>query len=118
MSEQAELTKDEKTWAMACHLSALCMFVVPFGNIIAPLVIWLIKKDESKFIEHSGKEAMNFQISMTIYWIISFLLVFVLIGFLLIFVVLITNIVFIIVAAVKTNSGEWYQYPITIRFIK
>ncbi len=54
--------KDARTWAMLCHIGAFAGYIIPFGHIIAPLVIWLIKKDESPFVDDQGKESLNFQI--------------------------------------------------------
>ncbi len=111
--------KIERNWAMFCHLSALVSIVgIPFGNILGPLTLWLIKKDELPVVDVEGKEALNFQLSMTIYSMVAFLLCFVFIGFLLIFPLIIANLILIIVAAVKASNGESYQYPLTIRFIK
>jgi len=62
----------EKTWGLFCHLSAFGLFVFPpFGNILGPLIIWLIKKDESPYVDKQGKESLNFQISFTIYAFIA-----------------------------------------------
>src|SRR5687767_11747875 len=73
--------QQSRLWGMLCHLSALAGFVVPFfGCIIGPLVVWLIKKDEFPFVNDQGKESLNFQISMTIYCAIAFIMSFVLIG--------------------------------------
>lgn len=106
-----------RNWAMLCHLSALAILVIPFGNIIGPLIIWLIKKDEYPFVDEQGKESLNFQISMTVYMLVSFLLIFVIIGILLLIGLAIAGIVLIIIAAVKANAGEHYEYPFTIKFI-
>jgi len=105
-------------WAMFCHLSTFAILVIPsFGNIIAPLVIWLIKKDEYPLVNDQGKEALNFQISMTIYFIASIILSFFIIGIpvliaLFFFVPIVT-----IIAAIKANEGQMYRYPLTIQFI-
>lgn len=113
-------SKDAKTWAMFCHLAGLARFVVPvpFGGIVAPLIIWQIKKDEHPFVDYNGKEAVNFQISVAIYLLVAILLVFVVIGVVLLPAVVVFNIVFLIIAAVKANNGDHYEYPLTIRFIK
>ncbi len=119
MADNVELTKDDKTWGMLCHLLTFCGLIgIPFGNILAPLVIWLIKKTESEFVDYNGREALNFQISLTIYAIVTGALCFVFIGFLLIPVILIADIVLTIMATVKANNGELYKYPLTIRLIK
>ncbi|HHH80603.1 MAG TPA: DUF4870 domain-containing protein, partial [candidate division Zixibacteria bacterium] len=102
----AQLLEDQaRTWAMICHLSAFVGIIIPFGSIIAPLVIWLIKRAESSFIDDQGKEALNFQISMIIYAVISWILVTIFIGYLLLFAVGIFDIVMVIMAALKANEG-------------
>jgi uncharacterized Tic20 family protein len=111
-------TKDERTWGMIAHLSALSGFIIPIGNILGPLVIWLIKREEMPFVNEQGKEALNFGISVTIYAVISWLLMFVLIGFLLFVVVGIFWVVVVIIAAIRASEGKSYRYPLNIRFIK
>ena len=113
-----EVSAEEKQWAMFAHLSALSGYVIPFGWLIGPLVVWLIKKDEMPFVDDQGKESVNFQISMLIYLTISGVLWCVFIGVVLLPALLIAQIVFVIIAAVKANQGESYRYPLTIRFIK
>ena len=110
--------KDEKLWGMLCHLSVFSGYIIPLGNIIAPLVIWLVKKDESDYVNYHGIQALNFQISILIYAIVSALLVFIFIGVLMLIVVVVFNIVMIIIAAIKANQGEKYKYPLSIPFIK
>ena len=65
--------KEERNWAMACHLSALAGYVIPFGNIAGPLLVWLLKKDEYSLVNEQGKESLNFQLSLLIYMLIGFL---------------------------------------------
>ncbi len=111
-------SKDERTWAMLSHFSALCMFIFPFGNILAPLIIWLIKKEEMSFVENQAKEVLNFQISMTIYLLISGILCFILIGIPFVIGLVIFNVIITIIAGIKANDGKSYQYPINLRLIK
>lgn len=114
-----EVSKDARMWAMFCHLAGLCAFIIPaVGNIVGPLILWQIKKDEHPFVDEQGKEALNFQISMTIYGLISAALTFVCIGFFLLAAVAVVDLVFLLIAAVKANGGEEYRYPVSIRFIK
>jgi uncharacterized Tic20 family protein len=112
------ISKDERTWGMFAHLSAFAFFIFPFGNILGPLVVWLIKKDDYSFVDEQGKEAINFQISMTIYGIISTLLVVVLVGIALLIALFITTFVLTIIAGIKANEGLNYRYPLVIRVIK
>ncbi len=115
--QSGEITKEQRTWGMLAHLSAIAGFFLPFGNIIGPLVVWLIKKDEMMFVNDQGKEALNFQISVSIYAIVSAFSIFLIIGFLLLPAVMIFSLVMTIIACVKANEGEYYRYPLCIRFI-
>ncbi len=104
--------KQEKMWAMLCHIGAIVL------GFIAPLVIWLVKKDESPLVDDQGKEALNFQITMTIAAIVATILMSVFVGFLLMPAVAIFNLIMVIIAGIKANEGEKYRYPVNIRFIK
>ncbi len=109
--------KQERTWGMLCHLSALAVFIFPLGNVLGPLIIWLIKRDESEFVNEQGKEALNFQISFTIYCLVAALLIIVIIGIVLLIALGIVFLVLVIIASIKANEGEKYRYPLTIRLI-
>lgn len=114
-----EITKDAKMWGMFCHLAGLAMYLsIPLANILGPLIIWLIKKDDFEFVNDQGKEALNFQISVTIYLVACIPLFFVFIGFFLLPVVAIFNLVMIIIASISANKGESYRYPLCIRLVK
>jgi uncharacterized Tic20 family protein len=113
------ISRDERTWAMLAHLCALVGYsVVPFGNIVAPLIVWLIRKDQSWFIDDQAKESLNFQISMVIYALISVPLILIVIGIVLLVILYVFGIVMVIIAAIKANDGVQYRYPLTLRFIK
>ena len=111
-------SKDERTWAMLCHISTLSGMIIPLGHIIAPLIIWLIKKEEFPLVEDQGREVLNFQISMTIYIITSGILCLILIGFLFLFILVIFGLIVVIIGAINANDGKPYRYPMAIRFIK
>ncbi|WP_238933374.1 DUF4870 domain-containing protein [Brevibacillus choshinensis] len=111
-------TKEERMWAMIVHLSALIGFIIPLGNVLGPLIIWLVKKETSSFVDTHGKEALNFSITVTIYAAISYLLLIVFIGALLLIALFLFWAVFLIMAAVKANEGGDFRYPLTFRFIK
>ncbi len=117
--EGAAVPKSARTWAMLSHLGGLVGFimVVPFANLIAPLAIWLIKKDEHPFIDEQGKEALNFQITIIIAMAVSLALTFVLIGFVLVPVVYLAAVILMIIATIKSNEGEHYRYPLTLRLV-
>jgi uncharacterized protein len=109
---------ESRQWGMFAHLSALIGFVIPFGNILGPLIIWQMKKNEMPFVDDQGKEALNFQITTLIAVAVCMLLMVVLIGFLLLPLVGLVWLVFTIIGALKANAGEFYRYPLTIRLIK
>ncbi|WP_134684522.1 DUF4870 domain-containing protein [Brevibacillus migulae] len=111
-------SKDERLWAMIAHLSALSGFIIPFGNALGPLIIWLIKREEMPFVNQQGKEALNFGISVTIYAAISYILVFILVGVVALIALFIFWLVVVIIAAVRTNEGKAYRYPLCIRLVK
>ena len=109
---------DVRTWCMLCHLSALAGLFLPFGNLLGPLLVWQIKKNEIPAVESHGKNSLNFQITAVIITLIAgvlaFALSFVCIGFLLIPLVALLPIaamVFAVIAGIKANNGEEYRYP-------
>jgi uncharacterized Tic20 family protein len=112
-----EANKDARMFAMLAHLLAI------FTCFVGPLVIWLIKKDEHPFVEEQGKEALNFQITIAIVWVASWV-VPVILTFLacvvpfLVAAIWIVNLIFCIMACVAANKGEHYRYPVSLRLIK
>lgn len=115
---QAAPSKDERTWGTLCHLSALAGFVVPFGNVLGPLVVWIMKKAEYALVDREGKKVLNFQITVSIVGIILLPLCFILIGIPLVLLLGLASLVLTIIAAVRTSNGEEYNYPVSIKFIK
>lgn len=110
---------------MLCHLSALAGFVIPFGNVIGPLLVWQIKKNEIPSTNIHGKAALNFQITVLIALftgvIAAVILSFVCVGFLLIPVVVLiglAGLIFAIIAGIKANNGEDYKYPFSLELVK
>lgn len=114
----SEPNSEARQWGMFAHLSALAGLIIPFGNILGPLIIWQMKKAEMPFVDDQGKEALNFQITVAIAMLVCAVLMIVLIGFLLMPVVGIAALVFTIIAGIKANNGEAYRYPFTLRLIK
>ncbi len=115
---QEVLNKEERTWGLFAHFSAFAGFFIPFGNILGPLVVWLIKKDESAFVNDQGKEALNFQISITIYLAISAFLIVLLIGIPLLVLLFFLDLILVIVAGIKANDGIRYRYPMNMRIVR
>lgn len=121
MDENQQLepaNKDDRTWAMLCHLSAVAGFVIPFGSILGPLVVWLIKKDEMPIVDLHGKKSLNFQITMAIAYFVCFLLVFAVIGLVLLPLVAIFSFIMVVLASIKANEGKEFNYPFSLNLIK
>jgi uncharacterized protein len=140
--------QSERTWAALCHLAAFAGFVFPAGNIVGPLVIWLLRREESPLVDDQGKAAMNFQISTTLYFaaiVAGMLLAMIafavgmmgapfvgvapgaflpapiavaLLGALGLLALAVFNFIAVIVAAARTSSGERFRYPLSIGFIR
>jgi uncharacterized Tic20 family protein len=113
------------SWAMLCHLAGLTGYLGNgIGSIVVPVILWAIKKDESPFIDEQGKEAINFNISITLYAFALGVLTIGTLGAGIIVAVpmgvllLVFHFVMTIMAAIKADKGEYYRYPLTIRFIK
>ncbi len=112
-----ESEKDTRMWGMFAHLAALTGFVIPFGNLIGPFIVWQVKKEEP-FIETQAKESLNFQITVSIAAIVCLILTLVLIGALLLPLLGLAALVLTVLAGLKANQGESYRYPFCLRLIK
>ncbi len=111
---QNGLTQDERLWAMLAHLSALLGYVVLLGQYIAPLVIYLVYKERSRFVAFHALQALYFQLALLILWVIVIILTFITCGLGAIFalVPIVLNLVFVLVAAIHAHNGEWYELPV------
>ena len=158
---ETTLTKHERNLGAAIHASVFSKFFIPFGNFIIPLVLWTVNKQRSQFIDHNGKQALNFQISMLLYSIVSgiitipfvvgffpemfdfgffgfdrfndfntfdmkfgdnfpfgtWLLPIGLVGLFQV-VLFMVNLVYTILATLRANEGQVFEYPLTIKFIR
>lgn len=114
------LTKnEEKTWAMATHLSALSGLIFPLGLVLGPLLVWLFKRHDSKLVDENGKEAINFQITVLA---ASFLFVILSVALklflILAFIVGIGGLALAVYGGIKTKQTGTYTYPFAIRLLK
>lgn len=104
--------QDERTWAMLAHLGAIIL------GFIAPLVVMLVQGDKSQFTRRHAVESLNFQITLTIAHVISFILWFIVIGLITTLILIVGGLILMIMAGIKANNGEEYRYPVNIRFVK
>ena len=117
-------TDDERSWAMAAHLGTMVGGAVPFGGILAPLVVWLVYKDRSEFIADHARESLAFQLGLAaaVFALAMFGIgsgafggmLFAMLGILALFV---AAFVYMILATIRANQGKYWQYPITSRFV-
>ena len=110
----AGASQEDKTLAMLTHLSGIIL------GFIVPLIIWLVNKDKSDkgWLNDQAREALNFQITIAIAWVVAIVLSAVAIGFLLYPVIWIGNLILCILAGIKANEGVAYRYPFALRLIK
>ena len=115
---------DERTWALLGHLSALSTFLIPFGSVIGPLVVWLIKRDTLPFAGDQAKEALNFNITVLIIAVGLVVLTFITFGIGALLTVPLGLVLFLgwlvltIIAAINANNGVRYRYPLTLRLVQ
>jgi hypothetical protein len=124
----ADVSASERQWAMFAHLSALVAIWMGGMAFLGPLIVWLIKKDELRFVDDQGKEALNFQLNILLLKVAAVIIGFALavvtfgLGFFLLVPLLgglvVLDIIMAIVAAMKANTGEAYRYPYIIRMVK
>ncbi len=102
---------------MLCHLLGLAGCVFPFGGIIGPLVMWLVQKDKSAYVDYHGKEALNFQITVAIATACCLATFFLIVPLGLALLVTIAGFVFSVIGALKARDGIYYRYPLTLRLL-
>jgi uncharacterized Tic20 family protein len=126
----AEITKEERNWAMSAHLCGLLwilggtgLIFVPFGGLVlftllGPLIIWRTKGQSMPFVADQAKESLNFQITVLLLGLVFAVLAMVLIGFFLLWILGVANLVLVIIAAIQTSDGKPYRYPFCLRLVK
>ena len=104
-------SNDDKNIATITHIGGTVFSFVP------SLIVWILRKDENPYIEDQAKEALNFQITMVLAYMLAGVLSWILIGLIFFPVIWVLNIVFCIIAAISTSKGETYRYPFALRLI-
>lgn len=112
------LSQEDRNWGMIAHLSSLAGFLIPLGSVLGPLIVYLVKRDQSAFATDCAREALNFNITVAIGFIICLCLAIVFIGIPLMIALGIAWLVLTILAAVRASEGTLYRYPATIRLVK
>ncbi len=111
-------SKEERNWALLAHLSAVAgVLLAGLGMVLGPLVIWLLKREDSEFVADQAKEALNFNITMLLGYIVGVILIPVLIGLVILPVLGLLHLVLMIVAMIRASEGERYRYPVALRLV-
>ena len=116
---EIESTPEERTTGLLLHLSQLLGLTLPILAIIAPLIIWQVKREQSKYLDWHGKEAVNFQITAFIAWCVTAVIAFMTcgLGAFLFLPLVVAEVVCVILATVRANEGKCWRYPLTIRLV-
>jgi uncharacterized Tic20 family protein len=116
-TDNTDYARNLRQWAMYLHLSQLLGYALPVLGFVAPVVIWQIKKDEMPELEEHGRMVTNWMISSLVYYVIGVLLLIVLIGVPLLVAIGVCGVVFPVVGGIKASNGEFWNYPMTIKFL-
>lgn len=116
MNSHLDHSSEVRTWAMVLHLSTFASYIIPVAGVIAPVVIWQVKKDQLPEIDAHGRIVINGIISFFIYMFVGVVLTFVLIGIPIVVIVGVMAIAYPIIGAIKASNGEVWRYPLTIPF--
>lgn len=114
---RSDVSADERTWGMVAHLAALAGIVIPFGNVLGPLIVWVARREGSHFVGEQAKEALNFNITVAFAALACFVLMWLLVGVLLFAALALYWLAMTIVAAVKASEGIRYRYPFALRLV-
>lgn len=112
-----DVSEDERTWAIIAHAMGFVGLAIPLGNIFAPLLVWAIKKDEGRFVDENGKQAINFQITWTVLLLVAALSIFVGLGLVLFPLIGLAWLILTGLAVVRASNNEVYDYPLTVDII-
>jgi len=110
---------EARKWAMLCHYAAFAWFLAPMvGNVVGPLVVWQLKRESDPYVDEQGREALNFQLTLSLALMICGVLAWLLIGFPLMLLVSVIGLVLTVIAGIKANEGRPWRYPFCLRFLK
>jgi uncharacterized protein len=110
--------RDERMWAMLCHLSAFAFFLLPpIGGVLGPLVVWMLKRENYPLVADQGREALNFQLTLLLSGVAAVALALLLVGFLLLLAIAVYGVVMVVVASIKASEGIPYRYPLSLRLV-
>lgn len=109
--------EQERLWTVGCHLSPLLGYLLPFGHVIGPLALWLAKRQGSPGVEKTGRDVLNFQLSITLYVLAALLLSFFLIGLAILFLVVVFHFTMALYASLRAQRGLETRYPLTMGFV-
>ncbi len=119
-ADEFRLSEAETLWATIAHMAGVVGLLLPLGNVLGPLIVWLIKRHQMDFVDAHGKEALNFQLTVLIGFVVSIAAVFAasILGVILLLLTGLAALIYPIIAALRANNGEHYEYPYALRLLK
>lgn len=118
------IDSDVRTWAILAHAAAFAGFFIPLGNVLGPLLVWAIKRDESRFIAENGQESLNFQITWTVLTVAIGFVVWIfalggggLFAFALLGIVGVVWLILVVIAIIRASENEVYKYPFSLKLV-
>jgi uncharacterized Tic20 family protein len=118
MEQPAADDRQVRQWAMILHLSLLAGYLIPLAGLVAPIIIWQLKREEMPGLDAHGRVVANWIVSSLIYLGVSLLLIFVIIGIPLIMLLGVVGVVFPIIGGIKASDGIVWKYPASITFFR
>ena len=109
---------EARQWAMFCHFAAFAGLLIPFGNLLGPLVVWQLKRESDPYVDAQGREALNFQLTLSLALMLCGLLAWLVIGFPLMALVSVVGLVLTVIGGIKANEGRPWRYPFCLRFLR
>lgn len=115
--KKSKFGMEDTSYYLLMHLSQFCGIMIPFLGILAPILLWLVQKDDDPVVDEHGRNILNWNISFLIYMVICGVSMFLFIGFILIWIPIILMIIFPIIGAIKASNGEVWKYPLSLKFL-
>ncbi len=119
-----EENNDARTYGSMCHVIALSGLLIPFGDLLGPLLVWLLRRGAMPFVDHHGKESLNFQLTISLAWLLCLPALLsgidglVLAGAITLVLVTVLDVMFVIIASLQSAKGEWYRYPVRLPLLR
>lgn len=117
LTPASESDRQARIWCMLCHLSALLGYIVPFANVLTPLLIWSTKRGIIRGVDDAGRESLNFQLTVSLFALVGVMLSAVFVGLVLLFLLVVFHVAMTLFASLRAQRGDSVRYPMNLRVI-